>query len=204
MGTSVFALAALEVPVRCRSAAIVRVEDVRIHSQTHGASGVTPLKSSLDEDLVQPFRFGLQFHQAGPGDDAAPEVPGGVRFYTVDWAAPALKSVGGLALTARSATEANANILVDLEADDERPVVVSLTYAASSSGVIQEWDGEAYQALADLPATIDENGALRWMRTTFRLKPSIRFDYQPGVVGANVLLQTTALIDLHRIEATPL
>ena len=41
------------------------------------------------------------------------------------------------------------------------------------------------------------------MRTSFLLNPAIRHDYQPAVVGTNVLLQTTSLIDVNRIEATP-
>ncbi|MCB9755278.1 MAG: hypothetical protein H6713_35510 [Myxococcales bacterium] len=140
---------------------------------------------------------------AGPGDDALPETPGGVRFYTVDWGAPADLEVGALTLPARSATATNANLLVDLELEDERPVVVSLTYAAADGGVVQEWDGAEYHPLAPLPATLDQDGERRWMRTSFLLNPAIRHDYQPAVVGTNVLLQTTSLIDVNRIEATP-
>jgi len=140
---------------------------------------------------------------AGPGDDAQPEMPGGVRFYTVDWAAPAESGVGGLSLPARRATTENANIVVDLEENDERQVVVSLSYAAATAGVVQEWDGASYNVLTTLPATKDVDGVVRWMRTSFRLNPQIRHDYEPGQVGTNVLLQVTSKIDLHRIEATP-
>ncbi len=140
---------------------------------------------------------------AGPDDDALPQVAGGVRFYTVDWGAPAELEIGALTLPARSASEINANFLVDLEGGDERPVVVSLTYAATSAGVVQEWDGAEYHPLAPLPATLDQDGQLRWMRTSFLLDPAIRHDYQEGVVGTNVLLQTTSRIDVNRIEATP-
>ncbi len=140
---------------------------------------------------------------ASAGDDVPPEVPGGVRFYTVDWGELGDLSVASLSLPAHSATSLNANLLVDLEEDDERQVIVSLTYAATEAGVIQEWDGDSYQVLAPLPATRDEGGVVRWMRTSFLLDPEIRFDYQGGVIGTNVLLQVTAKIDLHRIEATP-
>ena len=140
---------------------------------------------------------------AGPGDDALPEMPGGVRFYTVDWAAPAEIGVGGLSLPARRAMTESANMLVDLEEDDTRQVVVSLSYSAATDGIVQEWDGASYHTLATLPATKDASGVVRWMRTSFRLDPKIRYDYQPGQVGTNVLLQVTSEIDLHRIEATP-
>ncbi len=140
---------------------------------------------------------------AGAGDDALPEMPGGVRFYTVDWGDATELTVASLSLPARSATSANANFLVDLEEGDERPVIVSLTYAATEAGVVQEWNGENYQVLTSLPATLDEEGTVRWMRQSLLLDPAIRFDYQGGVVGTNVLLQVSAKIDLHRIEATP-
>ena len=114
---------------------------------------------------------------------------------------------------ARASVPAHARVLV----------VVSLTYAASGDGVVQEWDGAEYHPLAPLPATLDQDGQLRWMqearphppatldqdgqlrwmRTSFLLDPAIRYDYQEGVVGTNVLLQTTSLIDVNRIEATP-
>ncbi len=141
---------------------------------------------------------------AGPGDDDIPMRTGGVRFYTVDWAAPADLD-GGLVLPARQSTAANPNILVDLDADFSGPVAVSLIYRSSTSGEVAQWDGAAYQPLAALPASLDDEGTVRWMRTTVRLDPSILFDYQGGVVGLNVLLQLNASsVALHRIEATPL
>ena len=139
-----------------------------------------------------------------PSDDAVPRDPGGVRFYTVDWSAAADTS-RGLTLPARAATAANANILVDLEDGASGRVVVSLTYASGASGTVGQWDGAAYQVLAPLPATTDDEGTQRWMRTSFVLDPAAAFDYQAGVPGLNVLMSlTTSDIAVHRIEATEL
>ncbi|MCA9696149.1 MAG: hypothetical protein KC431_01405, partial [Myxococcales bacterium] len=138
---------------------------------------------------------------AGPEDDAIPQRPGGVRFYTVDWSAPGEVDFAGLAQPARTATAANANLLVDLESGESRPVVVSLTYAAAVDGVIGQWDGDSYLPLAALPASQTEDGVVRWMRTSFLLD-SDRFDYQGAVVGDNVLLQISSLASVSRIEAT--
>lgn len=140
---------------------------------------------------------------AGPGDDAVPAAPGGVRFYTVDWAAPA-PIAAGMSLDARAATAINANFLVDLQNTDTGRVVVSLTYASPSAGTVGQWDGSSYDELATLPATRDDEGTVRWWRTTFELDAG-RFDYQDGVPGANVLLRVTSPdISVHRIEATRL
>ena len=94
--------------------------------------------------------------------------------------------------------------MVDLPADYEGRVAVSIIYRSPAEGLVQEWDGNAYRTLAPLPASIDENGAMRWMRTSFELEPAIRFDYQAPVPGMNVLLQFTTAAVVHRIEATPL
>ncbi|MEZ4446877.1 MAG: hypothetical protein R3B72_47800 [Polyangiaceae bacterium] len=139
---------------------------------------------------------------AGDGDDALPSGPGHVRFYTVDWDLPLPTDRAGLILPARQAQTPNANLLVDLEPEDARPVVVSLVYAATEAGTVEQWDGSSYQALATLSPTGDEGGTLRWMRTTFELNPS-RFDYQGAVPGVNVLLQVTSAPAVHRLEATP-
>lgn len=138
-------------------------------------------------------------------DDAVPsELPesGGVRFYTVDWSAPSELSAG-LTLPARRATSASANFLVDL-AEPSGRVIVSLVYRSGEAGAVQQWDGSSYRTLANLPASTDRDGAVRWMRTTFELNAT-RFDYQSGVVGTNVLLQFSSdAVALHSIEATPL
>ena len=142
---------------------------------------------------------------ASPGDDALPsDAMGGVRFYTVDWAAPA-DTARGLTLPARRATAANANLLVDLPLDVTGRVAVSLTYSSTVATNVAEWDGAAYRELAPLPATIQDDGVVRWARTTFELDPGIRHDYQSGVPGVNVLLQLRAEgVEVHALEATPL
>jgi len=140
---------------------------------------------------------------AGPGDDAAPAAPGGVRFYTVDWGEPADLS-RGLTLPARTSTTANANVVVDIEDGEDRRLLVSLTYASATEGVLQQWDGASYRGLGPMPATLDDEGTVRWMRTTFELGAD-RFDYQDGVPGTNVLLQVThPAISMSRIEASPI
>jgi len=139
-----------------------------------------------------------------PDDDAVPPDAGGVRFYTVDWGSAA-DVTRGLTLPARTATAANANLLVDFADGASGRAVVSLTYTSSVSGTVGQWDGVAYQPLALLPATTDDEGTERWMRTTVVLDPAIAFDYQAGVPGLNVLLSlTTSAIAVHRIEATAL
>ncbi len=138
-------------------------------------------------------------------DDAVPRAlpeGGGVRFYTVDWAEPA-DLAAGLTLPARRATAANANFLVDLEDVPDR-VAVSLIYQAATGGQIRQWDGSAYRVIAPLTSTRDDEGTLRYFRTTFALADT-RFDYQAGVPGVNVLLDLTSRdVAVHRIEATPL
>jgi len=143
---------------------------------------------------------------AGPGDDAPPSgVTGGVRFYHVDWAAPAVLARGdGLDLVARASTVANANVLVDLPPGPVGRVAVSITYRATSAGRVEQWDGRAFRLRALLPATEHEDGVVRWMRTTWVLDPSAAFDYQPSAPGVNVLFQFTSRVAVHRVEATPL
>lgn len=141
---------------------------------------------------------------AGDGDDAIPAMPGGVRFYTVDWAAPA-DTAAGLTLPARTSTAANANLLVDLEDDDTGRVLVSIIYSSPTAGQIRRWDGAAYQSLGTLPATIHDDGTNRWLRTTVEFDAGSAFDYQAGVPGKNVLLEVgLASATVHRIEATRL
>lgn len=141
--------------------------------------------------------------EAGAGDDAVPAAAGGVRFYTVDWADPTDQD-RGLVLPARTSTAVNANLVVDLEDGTDGRVLVSVVYAAATTGALQQYDGESYRSLGTLPATVDDEGMVRWMRTTVELDPD-RFDYQAGVPGTNVLLQLThATVSVSRIEATPL
>ena len=150
------------------------------------------------------FETGSEYEViAGPGDDALPAAPGGVRFYTVDWATP-VDVASGLSLPARTATAANANFLLDLDNADVGRVIVSLTYSSASPGTVGQWDGSTYDELATLPASRDDEGTVRWWRTTFELDAG-RFDYQDSVPGVNILLRVTSPdISVHRIEATRL
>src|SRR5271166_2605634 len=63
MGAALVALAALEIAVRGRGAALARRELVRVHGQAHRAPGLPPLEARGEEDLVQPFRLGLRLDQ---------------------------------------------------------------------------------------------------------------------------------------------
>src|SRR5690606_33095795 len=56
------ALTALEIAVARGGAALARCELVGVHSQAHRAPREPPLRAELLEDLVEPFRFGLQSH----------------------------------------------------------------------------------------------------------------------------------------------
>ena len=66
---AVFALAAFEVAIAGAGAALVRRQDVRVHSDAHTAAGVAPLETGVAEDFVQSFFFRLGFDAAGTGDD---------------------------------------------------------------------------------------------------------------------------------------
>ena len=59
VGAPALALAALEVAVRRRGAALARREDVGVHPQAHRAAGAAPVESGRPEDLVQPLGLGL-------------------------------------------------------------------------------------------------------------------------------------------------
>src|SRR5439155_658410 len=58
------ALAALEIAVRGRSAALARLEPVCVHTQAHGAAGFAPLEAGVLENSVKAFVLRLRFHQA--------------------------------------------------------------------------------------------------------------------------------------------
>src|SRR4051795_13624709 len=63
------ALAALEVAVRGRGAALARGEDVRVHAQAHRAAGRAPVEAGVPEDRVQALLLGLRADLLGAGDD---------------------------------------------------------------------------------------------------------------------------------------
>src|SRR6059058_5539926 len=60
MGAATWTLPALEVAVGRRCAALTGRELVRVHAETHGASGTAPVGACGAEDLVQTFGFGLR------------------------------------------------------------------------------------------------------------------------------------------------
>ena len=62
-------LAPFEISIAGRGAAFSRLKHVGIHRQTHTAAGFPPLESSLFEQTVEPFLFGLLFYEAGTGHD---------------------------------------------------------------------------------------------------------------------------------------
>src|SRR6202035_868791 len=64
MGAALVALAALEVAVRGRGAALAGIELVGVHGEAHRAAGLTPFEAGLDEDLVDAFGFGPLFYPA--------------------------------------------------------------------------------------------------------------------------------------------
>src|SRR5215471_6560565 len=64
MRAALVALAALEIAVRGRGAALARRELVRVHGEAHRAARLAPLEAGLDEDLVESFGLGLLLHDA--------------------------------------------------------------------------------------------------------------------------------------------
>src|ERR1700682_3893014 len=69
MRASTGALAALEVAVRRRRAALAWLESVVVHRQAHRAAGLAPLETGGRENAIEAFALGLRLHRAGPGDD---------------------------------------------------------------------------------------------------------------------------------------
>src|SRR6476620_1161464 len=74
MRAALVALTSLEVAVRGRRAALAGLELVRIHGKAHGAAGLAPLETGLDEYFVEALGFGLLFHQTGAGHDHGADV----------------------------------------------------------------------------------------------------------------------------------
>src|SRR6202051_4475414 len=74
MGAALKTLAAFEIAVRGRGAALFRVELVGIHRKAHRAARLAPFEAGLDEDLVEAFGFRLLLHKAGAGHDHGIEV----------------------------------------------------------------------------------------------------------------------------------
>ena len=65
------ALAALEVAVRGRGAALARLEDVRVHAQAHRAAGAAPLEAGSSKTRSSPSSSAWRFTCAEPGTTIA-------------------------------------------------------------------------------------------------------------------------------------
>src|SRR5215510_9873362 len=57
VGAALEALAALEIAVRGGSAALLRLQLVRVHGKAHRAARLAPFEASCNEDLVEAFGF---------------------------------------------------------------------------------------------------------------------------------------------------
>ena len=90
MRAPALALAALEVAVRGRRAALARAQDVRVHPQAHRAAGAAPVEAGGAEDLVEPLGLGLRLDLRRAGDDHRADVPATLRPSTI---APRLAEV---------------------------------------------------------------------------------------------------------------
>src|SRR5258708_11159775 len=62
VGARALALAALEIAVRGRGAALARGDPVARHADAHRAAGFAPLEAGGDEDAVEPFGLGVALH----------------------------------------------------------------------------------------------------------------------------------------------
>ena len=69
VGAPTLALAALEVAVRGRGAALALGERVGVHPQAHRAARLAPFEAGAAEDIVQALGFGRGFDLLGAGDD---------------------------------------------------------------------------------------------------------------------------------------
>src|SRR5439155_17774189 len=69
MSAATAPLASLEVPVRGRSAALARLQDVRVHAEAHRAARLAPLEAGAAEHLVQSLALGLLLHLLRARDD---------------------------------------------------------------------------------------------------------------------------------------
>src|SRR3954452_14715777 len=76
VGAAAAALAALEVAVRRRGAALAGREDVGVHPQAHRAARAAPVEAGGAEDLVEALGLGLGLHLDRAGDDHGVHVGG--------------------------------------------------------------------------------------------------------------------------------
>src|SRR5437773_9883089 len=64
MSPTAFTLASFEVAIRRTGAALSRRQDIGVHADTHAATGIAPLETSVAEYFIQPFFLGLCFNHA--------------------------------------------------------------------------------------------------------------------------------------------
>src|SRR5215468_1988817 len=74
MRPSTTALAPFEIPIACGSTAFTRLQNVRVHSEAHGASRFPPFESSFPEDSVQPFLLRLALYRLRTRHDHGPHL----------------------------------------------------------------------------------------------------------------------------------
>ena len=67
MGSAPASLSAFKVTVGSGGTSFLGLQVVRVHGETHGASGFPPLKTRIKEDFVKAFCFGCGFHFLGAG-----------------------------------------------------------------------------------------------------------------------------------------
>src|SRR5437764_13556656 len=51
-------LSAFKVSIAGRGATLARLQDVRVHSQTHRTAALAPFKTCVEKDAIKPFGFG--------------------------------------------------------------------------------------------------------------------------------------------------
>lgn len=71
MGAAPRTLPALEIAIRCRSAALTGLKPISIHCKTHRAAWLTPLKAGLPKYLIKAFPLCLGLDQPDPGTTSA-------------------------------------------------------------------------------------------------------------------------------------
>src|SRR5262245_48489554 len=69
MRAALVALTAFEVAVRGRSTALAGLQLIGVHAEAHGAAGLTPFESGVQEDLVETLGLGLLFDETRAGND---------------------------------------------------------------------------------------------------------------------------------------
>src|SRR5579862_6999042 len=77
-------LAAFEVAIAGGSATLAGSENVFVHAQAHGATGLTPLESGGAEDFVDALGFSFALHRLRAGDDESAHAV--MHFVAVDHA----------------------------------------------------------------------------------------------------------------------